>query len=145
MAIKKTQISIQTFFFILMGICFIWILFFGYKQIANVNDQLSEQERIEIENELKHALEYCNEQLNRGSVKIQKISSQQIDGLCISGTPTPPLLTTDEAKTILSAGDNVILFKNKQIVGSFFAEGNFKVQCYEKGKNSTLNIIFKCE
>lgn len=85
MDIKKAQISVQTFFFILMSIFFVWILIFGYNQIRNVDEQISEQEQILLTKEIKGALEYCSDPLNKGSSKIIKIESKKFNGICLIG------------------------------------------------------------
>ncbi len=145
---KKTQISIQMFFFILMGAIFVWILFFGYKQITNVNEQLSNQERIEIEKELKYALEYCSDPLNKGSTKIIEFKSNEFNGICTSDADSASSisqLNNDKIKTLIKGGDNIILLNNNEPVGSFFTDTTFKDKCWINTNNNLFKIEFNCD
>jgi len=50
---NKTQISVQTLFLIFMSILMVGIVVFGFQKIFLVEKHLSEQERIEINQNLK--------------------------------------------------------------------------------------------
>lgn len=80
---KRGEMGVETFFYILMSIVFIWILFFGYQKIFMVQDQISEQDRIEVLNGLKDSFEYCEDPLNRGNVKVVEINGGKYNSLCV--------------------------------------------------------------
>lgn len=148
-SIRKAQITIQTFFFILMSIFFVWIIIFGFKQITNINEQISEQEKVLITKDIKKALEYCSDPLNKGTSKSIEISHKEITQICIiNKTKVIPLIITDTSKVtpLTLAGDNVILFKNLQPTGSFFIDINIKdSQCWSNIENKGEVIItFDC-
>ncbi len=163
MDIKNAQISVQTFFMILMGICFVWILIFGYKQITNINDQISEQDRVLITNDIKKALEYCSDPLNKGTEKAVTIIHKDINGICyINSSKTLPneiISFNSEILPIIEANHNIILLNNKyslnsgvylidelQIIGSTFVESEIiDSNCWFANKNENKVIVeFKC-
>lgn len=119
MVIKKSQITIQTFFFILMSIFFVWIIIFGFKQISNVNNQISDQDKVLIEKDLKDGFEYCNDPLNKGSQKIVKIEHKDINGICVLNNINEIPIEYNNYKTQISSvfdgGDNVVLFNGNYI------------------------------
>ena len=163
MDIRKAQISVQTFFMILMGICFIWILIFGYKQITSINEQISEQDRVLITNDIKKALQYCSDPLNRGTEKVIIIEHKDINGICyINSSKTLPneiISFNSEILPIIEGNHNILLLNNKysltsqvyvidelQIVGSSFVESeiiNSKCWLANENKNKVL-IDFVC-
>lgn len=131
---KNSEVSTQVIFFILMSLIFVWIIYFGITKILFVSDTLSDQELIEINNNLKQAFEYCEDPLNRGNFKVFKIDNPRFNSVCVFAgdvnevsnyvnndlfNKTLKLVDINvgrswdsEASQILSAGDNVILFKS---------------------------------
>ncbi len=81
--IKKSNISIQTFFFILMSIFMILIIIYGFKKITFVNDTISEQDRILFQKEIQEGFEYCNDPLNKGSSKTISLKSSLFNSVCV--------------------------------------------------------------
>lgn len=157
--IKKTQISMQTFFMILMGIFFVWILIFGYNQIINVKTQISDQEKLFLKNEIKDALEYCNEPLNKGSSKVFEFKSKEFNGICLIGdnnfdTSYGSLGATLNGFKTAKVKENVYLI---QAVGSKDpATGKYTIKSYkivdkmyadfgnQSSKCSFQEVVFTC-
>ena len=163
MDINKAQISVQTFFMILMGICFVWILIFGYKQITNINDQISEQDRVLITNDIKKALEYCSDPLNKGTEKVITIIHKDINGICyINSSKTLPneiISFNLQILPIIEGNHNILLLNNiyilnsgnyvideLQIVGSSNVDSELiNSKCWFANKNENKVIVdFKC-
>jgi len=117
---KNAQITIQTFFFILMGICFVWILIFGYKQISNISGQLDDKELDDIKFNLKKALTYCNDPLNKGSSKSFGFKSKEFNGICLIGEKKYDEISGSnyygtlgiELNKLRNTSDNVYLIKS---------------------------------
>ena len=80
---KKAALSTQTFFYIFMAIVFIAILFYGFQKIFDLQEQVPEQERIILKNDLHNALDYCSVPLNKGSVKTIKFTSSSFNTVCL--------------------------------------------------------------
>lgn len=115
---NKKGFETNVIFFILMAIIFVGILIFGFNKIFFLKEQISEQERIEIKIKLKNLFEFCDEPLNRGSFKKEKIKSDLFNGIYLLGddllNPNFDMSNfPQELKTIKETGDNIVLFKSK--------------------------------
>lgn len=128
---KKANIGVQTFFYILMGIIMVTIIIFGYNKFIGVQDQLSEGERLEIRNNLQDTLTYCSNPLNKGSKRTVNLKSAKVNGMCFI---TPDISEYPQLEAIAETGDNVILIKgdkdgdkviNIQVIDSFKFEEDF--------------------
>ena len=113
---KKAEIAINTIFYIMMGLFMVWILVFGFNKIFLVQDVLSDHERLSIKEEIKDAINYCEDPLNYGNMKIFEFKHDKFNSVCVLGDD---ILDDDvysdkkEFKDIYSAGNNIILVKTK--------------------------------
>ena len=140
---KKTNISMQTFFFILMGLFMIWIIVFGIHKIFFVQNTLSEQNRILLQNQLKRDFAYCDDPINKGSYREIDIRKYHniFNGVCFLGDHKLDSSKygsnfVSETNKIKNAGDDVVLIKApilKQIV-----DGN---SVYKIINGNDINII----
>lgn len=110
---KKANISIQTIFYIMMSMVFVWIMIFGFQKIFLIQGELSKQERSEVINDLKDAFEYCDDPLNKGNFQIFEIKSSLFNGVCVLGkdfdSSEEQYGGNSDWVEIRSAGDDVIL------------------------------------
>ncbi len=170
---KAIEIGISTLFYILMGIFMIWIIVFGYQKIMGVNELISEQDRAKIKNELKNALEYCNDPLNQGSTTRIQINHKAFNSLCMinpkSTTGFISVRDEDAFSTLLANANtefgqiadtqnNVIVLKTEfvgskgnekmtefQIIDTFKIDGKIQNQCIlDKENTGKLDLIFTC-
>ncbi len=157
-----------------MAIIFVAILFFGYQKITAVSEVISEQERLEIIDELEDAFGYCNDPLNQGGRRKLEIPSDKFNYICIfdgefpnNTTSNPELYSQiggegsdlyNEVKLLNKTGHNVGLFKlgigsegklnteDFRTIDSFHvdSDGNFG-HCFGEINNSGSVIIdFNC-
>ncbi|MDA3855832.1 MAG: hypothetical protein PF569_06220 [Candidatus Woesearchaeota archaeon] len=80
---KKSEIGIETLFYVFMAIIFVWILIFGFQKIFLVQDVLNENDRIEIMNDIKDSIEYCDDPLNKGTVKVIDFKNNFFNSMCL--------------------------------------------------------------
>jgi hypothetical protein len=124
---------------------FVSILMFGYNKLSTINETISQNELLEIQNNVKKVLESCDDSLNRGNKVFIKIGSK-IKKICFLGnTPT----SDNQLKTIYDSGDNVVLFGNSnEILNSFNVEniipisGN-EIICKERNDKDQIDIVCK--
>jgi len=130
---NKSNIGIQTFFFILMSMMMIGIILFGLSKLFLVNDTISEQDRIDTKNALKTGFSYCEDPLNAGSYKSVNINSKMIGMVCILGdTINSGNLELDAQLQIAKdSGNNIVLINQNNIIDSFKVETNMD-GCYKR-------------
>lgn len=80
---KKAEIGIEALFYVFMAIIFVWILIFGFQKIFFVQEQLSEQDRIEIIKGIKESIEYCDDPLNADNVKVIEFNNIFFNSMCL--------------------------------------------------------------
>jgi hypothetical protein len=80
---KKTQISVQTIFYILMAIAFVAILIFGINKLFSTGETINERERIEIKNNLKDYFNFCQDPLNKGAKRTFQYNNPKFNTICI--------------------------------------------------------------
>lgn len=102
----KANIGVQTIFFILMSLFMVWIIVFGISQIFFVKDVLTESDRLEIQDQIKELVNYCNDPLNRGNKYKVEVKHEEINTVCFISDGID--LNTDLG-TIYDGGDNVVL------------------------------------
>ncbi len=144
---KKANLSIQTFFFILMSILMIWIIYFGISKMVLVNNTISEQERIDTKNELKIGFEYCTDPLNKGSYKTIEIKSNKINGVCAFTDSINSSLNINlqkELKKINESGNNVALFSGTNIIDSFKIEGDYNFCLFREENGKKFKVKINC-
>lgn len=66
-------------FYILMTILLITIITFGSYKLFLVEEVLSEQEQIQLITNLKQEFEYCQEPLNKGSIRNYRVKSTKFN------------------------------------------------------------------
>lgn len=110
---KKANIGIQTFFFIMMSILMIWIIVFGIQKIFLIDDQLSEQDRIDIQNKLEDSFNYCSDPLNQGNIKVLEFKNKLFNSICVISNliNTGNSNLNDELQTINDSGHNIVILK----------------------------------
>jgi hypothetical protein len=128
---NKKAMEVQTVFYIFMSIIMIAIIVFGLGQVMSISEQLSDAERVEIQNELKNKFESCEDPINRGNTEYIKLEKQKFNSICFLGNDySNPILdgngkglndklnNYDEFKIIGNSGDNVVLIKTLNINGA---------------------------
>ena len=65
-----------------MLIFFVWLIAFGIGKIFFVQDTLSNNERVEIQEKIKNALSECQDPLNKGRKFSVYINHNQINSIC---------------------------------------------------------------
>lgn len=80
---RKKAIATTTFFYIFMSFIFVAMVLFGLQRLFLLQDQLSEQERLEIRDTLESAHKYCSDPLNRGSERLLEFSHSKFNAYCI--------------------------------------------------------------
>ena len=164
---KKTQISVQTIFYIFMAIIFVALLFFGYQKITAVSEVISEQERLEIIKELEDAFGYCDDPLNQGGGRRLEIPSTNFNYICIFDGKLPDNLNHiggkdsalyKEISLLNETGHNVGLFKlgiasggaldtnDFRTIDSFYVDSdeNFGACFGEIDGSGSIIIDFRC-
>ena len=129
---NKKAIGVQVLFYILMAFIFVWIILFGINQIAGLNDQLSETERLEIKSDLEETFQYCENPLNDGAKKTLEFSHSEFDIVCIVGQDIRDqncgnsqhctnlnTVAGDEARIIAETYSQVTNLESAQIVDDF--------------------------
>lgn len=126
---KKAEIGIEALFYVLMAIIFVWILIFGFQKIFFVQEQLSEQERIEIKFDLRDALNECDDPLNKGNVQNLEIVSKNFNSVCVLGSDLEmsEYNIYSDLVDVRDSGDNVALVRFDFIKN---AEGNYYIDDY---------------
>lgn len=131
---RKGNISIQVVFYIMMMFLMIAIIVFGIQKLFLVQETLSQTERLELENKMQEAFEYCEDPLNKGNVKVYRFDNPRFNSVCMlveGSEATEDDSLNAELEVIREAGDNIVLlstvFSNGeimdyQIVDSFYAE-----------------------
>jgi len=142
---KKAEISMETFFFILMMLLMIWIIYFGISKLFLVNDTISEQERIDIKNQLKKGFEYCDDPLNAGSFKTIEINSNMINGVCVftNDINSGNNKLDNELNLVKKGGNNIALINGNNIIDSFKVE-SIKDFCSFREENKIFKIKINC-
>lgn len=126
---NKKAVAINTLFFILMGIMFVGIIYFGLDKMFMIQDELSEQEMQLLKNDIGDAMTFCDNPLNRGSVRIVDVSSNKFNVICFLGTeygPGDEIYDTD-LYTIFQGGDNVVIIEGLVNGGVFDMSQNFMI------------------
>lgn len=125
--VKKSQIAVNTIFYILMVIFMIGIIVFGMQKLFFTKDLISEQERIEIQKDLTEALEYCYEPLNSKNLKYVEFRNKLFNGFCVLGDDfgSSKHKNIEGFKELYEAGDNVILLKTAFGINQ---TGGFEIQ-----------------
>lgn len=161
MKFKKAEITIQTIFFIMMSVFMITIMIFGISKIFLVDEQLSEQDRIEIQEKIKNAISYCDDPLNRGNKKVFEFQNKLFNGVCIINNEVKNNEVNMEyeyLKEIYLDGDgnNIVLIKTlfqygenepieKEIISSFKVNKELsETKCWYDVENTgkvEMNII----
>jgi len=157
---KLAQLSVQTFFFIFMGILMSAIIMYGIQKIFFVQDTLNEQDRVLIEKEIKQTFEYCQDPLNKGNFKKINLDNNLFNSVCVSGGDNFDFILNsnleDELNQIKSTGDNIILIDsttNKDgeileysIINSFKIEEGIidKNICYFPDYKGEINFKVIC-
>ncbi len=103
---NKKAITTIIFFFILMGVIFVWILIFGIQKLYFTYDTISETERVAVKKELKDALEYCNDPLNGGNIRTVKVDNAKFNSLCVIQANRFPLRDAN-GKVVIGPGGNI--------------------------------------
>ncbi len=119
MILRKAEITVMSFFYILMGIFFIGILVFGFSKIFMIQNVLSDQELLDIKQSIKSDFEYCSDPLNSGNIKIIDIKTNKFDGIYLVGKSILSEKDNEifsELKNIYQGGDNVVLFTVDKII-----------------------------
>jgi len=68
----------------------IWIIYFGYKNIVLVEDEMSNQEKILIEQKLESAVMFCKNPINKGSSDFYEFNSKKFNSICIVNSTDLP-------------------------------------------------------
>ena len=144
---KKANISMNTIFYILMAIMFVWILFFGYNQITNTAQVISEKDRVEIQMKIKNTLEYCTDPLNRGSFSVVNVDNSRIGAVCLLDGSNTFDGYIDDFGIIFDGGDNVALMDfSGNIVSSFSADYDIQEgMCYFANSAGIVRIEINCD
>jgi hypothetical protein len=161
---NKKAMEVQTVFYIFMSIIMVTIIAFGLGQVMSVSEQLSDAERVEIQNELKNKFEACEDPINRGNTEYIKLEKQKFNSICFLGNdyanPVANLKTKlknyEEFKIIGTSGDNVVLIKTLNITGEITENtiiSSMKIDseitesfCYFNTENDdTFYFELKCE
>lgn len=129
---NKANISVQTVFYIMMAMIFVWIMIFGFQKIFMIQGELSEQERREVTNNLKDAFEYCDDPLNKGNFQVFEVNSKLFNGVCVLGedfdSNHPQYGSNLDWIEIKDAGKNVVLLNTEFIeTQGVDADGNPEV------------------
>jgi RNase P subunit RPR2 len=122
---NKKAMEVQTVFYIFMSVIMIAIIVFGLAQVISISEQLSDTERVEIQNELKNKFESCEDPLNKGNTEYIKLEKQKFNSICFLGTDylnsvnnlDTKLNNYEEFKIIGNSGDNIVLIKTLNING----------------------------
>ena len=171
---KRTQISVQTIFYIFMAIIFVALLFFGYQKITALGEVISEQERLEIIKKLEDAFGYCDDPLNQGGGRRLEIPSTNFNYICIFDGKLPNSTSSNpepysqiggynrdlynEVLLLNSTGHNVGLFKlgitsggaldtdDFRTIDSFYVDSdeNFGACFSEIDGSGSIIIDFRC-
>ena len=159
---RRAEIAMQTIFFIMMSIFMVAIIVFGLSRVFMVSEQLSEQERVEIINNLKEGFEYCEDPLNRGNVRVIDLKSSLFNGVCVVGADFSSGYDKldSELASVYLGGDNVVLFKSKftrdsqnnlvvseaNVVDSFLIDYDGDVGCsFAESGESVVEFEISCE
>jgi hypothetical protein len=161
---NKKAMEVQSIFYIFMSLIMIAIIMFGLKQVTSVTDQLSDTERIEIQNELKQKFESCDDPLNKGNIEFIELENQKFNTVCFLGADYETVLQGslnefEEIDAIYSVGENVILLKTEfvesstgtqittknQVISSFKIDTNFPSFCSFPTENTDdFKFELKC-
>lgn len=116
---NKKAITAQTIFFVLMTIMMVWIIIFGIQKLAQTKDIFDDTKKIEIQNNIKNQLEYCDDPLNRGTqLLIELGATKNYNVLCILGEDqisSNPKFDIPQLGEIAQTNDNIILARTKFI------------------------------
>lgn len=161
---NKATIAIQTIFFIMMSALMIWIVLYGVQKLFTVDSQITEQDRVFIQNQIENILNKCQDPLNSGNLETIRIKNKNFNGLCLLSkkilTPNDPYYDYEEFKKIYNSNHNTILVKtnfisnsipNKiEVISSFKTELDLNQNedsiCFFDYKNEGFLIInFTCK
>ena len=132
----KSNLSIQTLFYIMMSLLFVAIIIFGIGKLNDVTDVISEQERIEVVNNLKERFEKCeNDPLSKGTSYTFSVGNSKFNSVCLIGEDINTIESTyyglSSLSQIYSSGDNLVFIKasltNIDGVYYFDETGSFNV------------------
>ena len=153
MNIKKANIGVQTFFYIMMIMFMIAIIIFGLSKLKSTSNLITEQELAFVKEEVKKALMYCEDPLNRDGSKKFEIEHKAFNTIMVltkdpqnlksDGTPNEAMrsLSSDpDLAKYLEAGDNIILVNsifNDKSIESFVVITSFSIDFDQK-----TNVIF---
>jgi len=124
---KKGGLTTKSIFFIMMSLIMIWIIFFGINKILLVEKTLTNQEKIIIKKEIKDALKYCQDPLNKGNLKTIKLDKFGFNSICIINNSmnlnnleifnTNPQLIKDGKKyqNSINVNDSIVLLMKTSI------------------------------
>ena len=124
--INKRANAINTLFFILMGLMFIGIIYFGMSKIFFLEDEISEQEMQLLKLDIEKAITYCEDPLNKGSNRKLDVTSNKFNLVCLLDEDIVRKFgSNSDVDIIYSGGDNVILLS-----GFYLSEDDFTYQNY---------------
>lgn len=108
--VKNANIGVQTFFYIFMSLIMIWIIYFGYKNIVLVDNEISNQDKMLIEQKLESAVMFCKNPINKGSSKFYEFDNKKFNSICIINSSTIPIMFSSPIYS--GSDDDIELIKN---------------------------------
>ena len=160
---NKTQIAVNSIFYILMILFMVGIIVFGMQKLFFTKDIVSEQERLNLQKKIKDTLEYCEDPLNKGNMKNFEIKTNLYNSICILGEDfeTSTYTNLEYLLELYDGGDNIILIKtsfykdsdgNDQlsdftIIDSFYAEIDIpQSNCtFDKKNTGIIQMNIECK
>lgn len=146
------QVMIMIFMIILMA----GIIIFGISKLNSVENTLSQQEHLEIQNKINSIAQYCENPLNKGSIAREEFSTENFNGICIINNKLPQELSSipenqnQSLNDIIASGDNMILLnveiiennipQSIQIVDSFSSYST-KTKCWFGEKKIEVEMM----
>lgn len=144
---NKSQIEVQTLFYILMVLIFVGILAFGFQKFFLVQGELSKQELQEVKLEIQDILSSCDDPLNKGNIYTKEIKNDKFNTVCmLSGDgdqiknyfESLDFLVIQDAQviddivkdgiSIKVGGDNVVLLRMSMVL---LKEGRYSLANYD--------------
>ena len=112
---KKNAMGIQILFFIMMSLILIWIIFFGFSRLNEVEKTISKEDEIALKAKLKEAFDYCSDPVNIGSFQRLSLKGEKFNSICFNGHLSSELDNypelKNELKTLAESGHNIVLLQ----------------------------------
>ena len=124
---KKSEIGINTIFYIFMISLFVGALIFGVSKIFLIKEVIDDDELIKVKNTIKQKFKICENPLNKETIQNINVKKSIANGYCILNSENIKIFTIENDNLIIKnnvsflktlnqikvSGKNVILLKLK--------------------------------